>query len=176
MLSYMRLPEPVTGFLFPARRYMRRRRKEQFQELRRGYFPARPEPLVPGGERQPASDREAIRNGEHPVRSRRLAKIEEVSRDQVELLRRTADELEHTGAAEHITASGQISARITRFRWGDDVIEIIRNHGGGQRGWSLGRLPRSRGPARTAALADHLTRALAALEAGPPPPSSPGGA
>lgn len=127
---------------------------------------------VPEDERQPAWDEEAMRGWALAVREKRLAVTRRIARDQDELLRSKADQLERAGAVEVTTASGVISARITRFRWGDDVIEISRSHGE-QCGWSLGRLARSPSTARAAALTRHLAAALAALEPATPPPAVP---
>lgn len=53
------------------------------------------------------------------LRDHRLATIHAIQSDQSELRRSTAGKLERTGAAQLSTASGMISACLTRFRWGD---------------------------------------------------------
>jgi len=102
------------------------------------------------------------------LRDRRLAVIQAIESGRDELLRGTAGTLERTGAAQLTTAAGMISARITRFRWGDDVMEVSHSCGSGRCGWALGRLPRSPGPIRDAEITHSLAQALAALEPGPP--------
>jgi hypothetical protein len=104
------------------------------------------------------------------MRDHRLTAAEAIARDQNESLRAAANELERTGTVRIVTESGQISARIIRFRWGDDVVEITRSRGGLHNGFSGSRLARSTGSARGDILVRQLAAALAALE----PPSAPG--
>jgi hypothetical protein len=162
----VQLPEAVVGFFFPAQRYMRQRWGEHRRELRRRFDLAVPERIELGDERQAAwmEMPERVR----VLRDHRLAVIQAVESGQDELLPSTAGTLERTGAAQLTTAAGMISARITRFRWGDDVIEVSDSCGSGRCGWALGRLPRSPGPIRDAEITHSLAQALAALEPGPP--------
>jgi hypothetical protein len=161
----VQLPEPVIGFIFPAQRHMRRRRDEYIDERRRQ---ARPAGSVEATD--PAPDDGAVYQRARRIRDHRLAATESISRDQDHLLLAKASELERTGATQIVTPSGRVSARVTRFRWGDDVVEINRTRGGPQHGWSGGRLARSPRSARERTLAHYLAQALAALE---PPDSSP---
>jgi hypothetical protein len=165
----VRLPEPVIGLFFPAQRYIRRRRDEERAAMRRRYGLAEPEPLPPEGDGQ-AGPAEAMRAWADAARDHRLATIRSIERDQDELLRSKADELERTGTTELITGAGEIRARIIRFRWGADVIEITRSKGAEQCGWSRGGLPRSPAPGRADDISHHLAAALAALQPPPPPP------
>lgn len=169
-LICVRFPEPLLGLFFPAQRYMRRRRDEVRAEFRRRYGLAEPEPLPPEDDGQAGPDEAAMRAWVHAARDHRLATIGSIARDQDELLRSKADELERTGAAELITAAGEIRARIIRFRWGADVIEITRSKGAEQRGWSRSLLPRSPAPDRAEDISHHLAAGLAALQPAPPPP------
>jgi hypothetical protein len=169
-LTYVQLPEWVVGFLFPAQHYMRRRRDEYFQDLRRGHDTAQPQrahPRNPAQEGAEGAGDDPLLARARALRDHRLTTIGNIARDQDELLRAKAGELERTGAAEIVTAAGTIHARITRFRWGDDVIEITRSRGTGQQGQNGGTLARAPQPARTAAITRQLAQALAALEPRP---------
>ena len=168
----MRLPGPVIGVLFPAQRYMRRQRDEWLRERIQRPGPSQPEPatLADGG--QAAPDEAAARSRARAAREHRLAMIERIARDQEQLLRSKADELERVGAVELTTAAGEIRARIIRFRWGADVIEIASSRGAGRRGWNRSLLARSPAPDRAEQIRHLLAYALAALE--PPPPAPEG--
>ncbi|HSR84891.1 MAG TPA: hypothetical protein VLM11_11995 [Streptosporangiaceae bacterium] len=168
----MDLPEPVIGLLFPAQRYLRRRREQWLREHRRSYPSGQPDPVAPEDDQQAAADEAAPRTWRQAVRDHRLAKIHRIARDQDKLLRSKADELARTGAAVVVTASGEISARIIRFRWGPDVIEISRSQAGENRGGSRSLLARSPASDRSEQIHDNLVQALAALESAPPPPAT----
>jgi hypothetical protein len=93
---------------------------------------------------------------------------ERIANDQDELLHAKADELKRRGVAEIATRAGTIRASVTRFRCGDDVIEITRNRGSGQQGRSGHKLRRAPQPVRTDEIIRTLAEALAALEPVPP--------
>jgi hypothetical protein len=161
----VQLPEAVVGFFFPAQRYMQRRGKGTPPRDQDALLPGCLERLEPGDERQAAQPEMPERGG--VLRDHRLARIAAIETEQGELLRNTAGTLERTGAAQLKTAAGMISARITRFRWGDDVIEVTHACGNGRCGRGGGRLPRSPGPIRDAEITRSLAQALAALEPDP---------
>jgi hypothetical protein len=164
-LAGVQLPEAVVGLFFPAQRYMQQRASERRREFRGRVGLPVPEGVEPGDEREAA--RRQMPERVRAQRDHRLATIAAIESEQGELLRSAAGKLERTGAAQLTTAAGMISARITRFRWGDDVIEVTRTCGTGRCRWSLGRLPRSPGPIRDAEMTRSLAQALAALEPGP---------
>lgn len=122
-------------------------------------------PAEPTAEPVPrsASDDEAVRRAQ-ALLNQRLSRTQRLGQDQAGLLHAGADELERTGAVTLTTAEGEVRARVTRFRWGDDVIEVTRSRDGQLCGTSRGLLARTSQPARSAALARHLARELAALE------------
>jgi hypothetical protein len=147
-------PEPVIGFVFPARRY----------------GAARPEPMAPERGHQAPRDEGVMRT--RAVRDHRLVMVQSIADNQEQLLYSKADELERTHMAELMSASGKINARIIRFRWGADVLEITRSRGGEHDGWSCVRLARSPRPARFAVLTREFAKALAAHEPPPVPRSA----
>jgi hypothetical protein len=164
-LEGVQLPEAAVGLFFPAQRYLQQRANEHRREFRRRVDLAVPERVEPRHEREAA--RQQMPERGRALRNHRLATIAAIESEQGELLRSAAGKLERTGQAQLTTAPGMISARITRFRWGDDVIEVTHTCGNGRCGWSLGRLPRSPGPIRDAAITHSLAQALAALEPSP---------
>jgi hypothetical protein len=93
--------------------------------------------------------------------------IERIAQDQAGLLGSTADTLEHVGSARLVTADGEIQARLTRFRWGDDVLEVARRRDGLPCGRSMSVLARSPEARRTRVITFHLAASLAKLEPGP---------
>jgi hypothetical protein len=102
------------------------------------------------------------------LRDHRLATIAAIESEQGELLRNTAAMLERTGQAQLTSAAGLISARVTRFRWGDDVLEVTHTCSSGRCGWGLSRVPRSPEPVRDAQITHSLAQAVAAaLEPSP---------
>jgi hypothetical protein len=98
------------------------------------------------------------------VAADRLARGKNIADEQGEMLRVLVDELERTGTTSLSTPAGEIGARITRFRWGDDVIEVTQSSEGEQHGWTCGRLARSPGQARATVLIRQLAQALASLD------------
>jgi len=153
---------------------MRRRHEARLRELRQRHSLA--EPSQAGRVQEaPAAGREEPGTRAQALLHHRLALVQSIRDSQAALLRDTASELDRTRQAEIITASGEIRARITRFRWGDDVLELTRSQPVGRSGSSMCRLRRSGGEARTAALIDEIAHALAALEPWQPPPETPAG-
>ena len=131
----------------PAARYMTRRREEHIQARRAEQEPraAQSEEVTRAWARSAAADRQ--------VRSKNIAD------EQGETIRVMVDELERTGTTKLSTPAGDVEARITRFRWGDDVIEVTQSSEGEQRGWSCGRLARSPAHARATVLPPASPRA-----------------
>ena len=164
-LEGVQLPEAAVGLFFPAQRYMQRRANEHRGEFRKRVDLAVPERVEAGVDREAA--RQQLPERGRALRDHRLATIAAIESEQGELLRSAASKLQRTGQAQLTTAAGTISARITRFRWGDDVIEVTRSCSSGRCGWTLGRLPRSPGPIRDAEITNSLAQALAALEPRP---------
>jgi hypothetical protein len=164
-LEGVQLPEAAVGLFFPAQRYMQQRANEHRSEFRKHVDLAVPERVEAGVDRE--APRQQLPERGRALRDHRLATIAAVESEQRELLRSAAGNLERTGQAQLTTAAGTISARITRFRWGDDVIEVARSCNSGRCGWTLGRLPRSPGPIRDAEITHSLAQALAALEPSP---------
>jgi hypothetical protein len=167
--SGMQFPQWIIELAFPAQRYARRRRQAFFDERRRRHHLAQPQQVTADDADQADPDDEFLRARAQSVRDRRLARISTIARDQEELLRAKAEELERTGAAEISTADGQVIARLIRFRWGKDVLDLSRSLGGQPADWSLGTVPRSPAPERTANITSQLAQAVAAVE--PPPPT-----
>ena len=163
----MQLPEPVIGFIFPAQRYLRRRSYPWRHQLRQRHGLAEPQRITAAAaSAQPdASDRAS------EILNRRLAARDRVLREQDDLIRAASAELDRNRAAEIRTPVGEVSARIVRFRWGDDVLTIDRSQAGGRTGGGGCKLPRRPGPARSAELRRQLAYHLAVLGTDELPPA-----
>jgi len=157
----MQLPDSIVGFIFPAQRYLRRQRQVRIRQFRQRHDPAEP---------KPPADGMPLPNGPTLARIRqRQAAAERLEREQAELLRSTASELDRTTEAKIVTESGMIRAQIKRFRWGADVLEITHSSRTGRSGSSRCVLQRSASQLRTKVLVSNLAMALAALEPRDPP-------
>jgi hypothetical protein len=159
----MQLPQRLSILALPAQRFSRRSQQAYINERRRHHPLAQPRRVSETDAGQAAED-ESFQERAHEIRDHRLARISSIAAEQQELLHATAEDLERTGTAEISTADGKIAARLVRFRWGPDVLDIARTHGGRPAGWSLGTVPRSPASERTAAITFALAQALAALE------------
>lgn len=159
----MQLPQWAVDLAFPAQRFSRRRQQAYISERRRHHPLAQPTRVNANDAGQAAQD-EFLPSRAHEMRDRRLARMCSIAAEQKELLHATAEDLQQTGTAEVSTADGEIAARLIRFRWGPDVLDITRTHLGRPGGWSLSSVPRSPASARTAAFTSALAQALAALE------------
>lgn len=164
----MQFPEWVIELAFPAQRYARRRRQEFIGERRRRHHLAQAKQVSADEADRAGPDDESFRARAQAVRDHRLARISGIAIEQEELLRAKAEDLMRNGSAQIRTSDGEIAARIVRFRWGKDVIDISRSRGGQSAGWSLSTVPRSPASARMAAIASALAQALAALESPSP--------
>jgi hypothetical protein len=170
----VQIPKQVVELAYPAQRYARRRRQAFIRERRLLHRLAEPGQVAEDDTEQAGPDEESVHARAQTLRDHRLARIGSIAADQDELLSAKAEELVRMGATQIRTPTGAIAARLVRFRWGKDVIDISRSKEGGRSaGWSLGTVPRLPTAARTAAITFELTKALAALERFPPfPPSS----
>jgi hypothetical protein len=158
----MQLPQWAVDLAFPAQRFSRRRQEAYINERRRQHPLAKPTRVSENDGGQAVHD-ESILARAHELRDHRMTRISSIAAEQKELLHATAADLERTGTAEISTAEGKIGARLVRFRWGLDVLDITRTHEGRPAGWSRGTVPRSPASARTAAITSALAQALAAL-------------
>jgi hypothetical protein len=164
----MQLPQWAIHLALPAQRYARRRQQAYINERRRQHPLAQPTRISENEARPPAADDESFQARTHKIRDHRLARISSIAAEQDELLHATAEDLERTGTTEISTAEGNIAARLIRFRWGPDSLDITRTREGHPAGWSLSTVPRSPASARTAAITSALAQALAALDPLPP--------
>jgi hypothetical protein len=165
----VQFPQWAIELAFPAQGYARRRRQAFFDERRRQHHLAQAKQVSEDNADQAVPDDESFRARAQAVRDHRLSRITSIASEGDVLLHAMADDLERTGSAEISTAEGEIAARIVRFRWGKDVLDISRSLRGQPAGWSLGTLPRSPTSERTAAITYELAKALAAIEPLPPP-------
>ncbi|MBO0822973.1 MAG: hypothetical protein J2P27_03820 [Actinobacteria bacterium] len=165
----MQLPQWVIEFAFPAQGYARRRQRAFIDGRRRLHRLAQAKPVTADIADQAGPDDESFRARAQARRDHRIARISGIAADQEELLRAKAEVLMRNGLAQIETSDGEIAARIIRFRWGKDVIDIPRSREGQPAGWSSSSVPRSPASARMAAITFALAKALAALE--PPLPS-----
>lgn len=160
----MQLPQWAIDLALPAQRYLRRRQQVIINEHRRQHPLAEAKRISENEARQAPPQSEAVQARRRQMRDQRLQIISSIADERGDLLRATAEDLERTGSGEIRTAGGEISARLIRFRWGPDVLDITRTRDGRHAGWSLDYVPRSPVAARAKAITWALAKALAALE------------
>ena len=126
----IQLPGWVVAVIDPAQGYMRRQSGRRHPARHPGAGTRAFGPLADGGRgghntrTENALLRLDIERLREERRRERAARVERVMHDHEELLEHAAHELARNGKAQVNVPTGEIYASVTRFRWGDSVLEI----------------------------------------------------